>query len=216
MEIAILLYDDFTALDGIGPYEVLSRIPGAEVKFVSVDGGLIRSDTGALAIATESTIADVPSPEILLVPGGPGADAAAADARILAWLRRAHETCRWTTSVCTGSLILGAAGLLEGLDATTHWASYDRLRAHGATPVARRFVRSGKIVTAAGVSAGIDMALYLLAEDQGEDYARGVQLAIEYDPQPPFDSGSPAKAPPHVLELVTAYFSDRAAASSRS
>ncbi len=206
MEIAILLYDGFTALDCIGPYEVLSRLPDTTVHFVSADGGDVRADTRALAIVTERSIADIPSPDIVLVPGGPGDEAAAADQRVLDWLVRAHQTTKWTTSVCTGSIVLAAAGLLDGLEATTHWASYDRLRARGATPVAQRFVRVGKLITAAGVSAGIDMALQLVAEEAGEDYAQGVQLAIEYDPQPPFDSGSPAKAPPHVLEFLTAHF----------
>lgn len=216
MQIAILLYDGFTALDCIGPYEVLSRLPNADVRFVSVAGGVVRTDTRALAVATESTIDDVPSPDIVLVPGGPGDEGAADDARVLDWLRRAHETTRWTTSVCTGSIVLAAAGLLDGREATTHWASYDRLRARGARPVARRFVREGKIVTAAGVSAGIDMALYLVAEEAGEEYAQGVQLAIEYDPQPPFDAGSPAKAPPQVLEFLTALFAEAHVAGGRS
>lgn len=206
MEIAVLLYDNFTALDCIGPYEVLSRLPGADLKFVSRDGGLVRSDTRKLAIHTEATLADVPAPGIVLVPGGPGDGAAAADPKILAWLRRAHETSKWTTSVCTGSLILGAAGIVGGLEATTHWQRYDRLAALGATPVARRVVRQGKIITAAGVSAGIDMALELLRLEAGDDYAQAIQLAIEYDPAPPFDSGSPAKARPEIVELVKSYF----------
>ena len=214
MEIAILLYDGFTALDCIGPYEVLSRLPDAEVHFVSADGGSVRSDTRALTIVTQRSIEHIPSPDIVLVPGGPGDEAAAADQRVLDWLRRAHQSTKWTTSVCTGSRVRAAAGLLDGLEATTHWASFDRLRALGATPVARRFVQQGKIVTAAGVSAGIDMALHLVGEEAGEDYAKGVQLAIEYDPQPPFDSGSPAKAPPHILEFLTAYFGESRASRS--
>ncbi len=208
MEIAILLYENFTALDCIGPYEVLSRLPEAEVVFVSADGGTVRSDTRALAIVTEKTLGDVPSPGIVLVPGGPGDEAAAADARVTEWLARVHQTTKWTTSVCTGSIILAAAGLLKGVEATTHWASYDHLRALGAIPVARRFVQSGKIITAAGVSAGIDMALDLLAREAGEDYAKGIQLAIEYDPQPPFDCGTPEKAPAHVVEMLRAYFAE--------
>lgn len=206
MKIAIALYPEFTALDCIGPYEVLSRIPGVDIEFLSAAGGPVRSDTGALTILTERKLADVPNPDILLVPGGPGDETAAGDPRMLEWLRRAHDTSKWTTSVCTGSLVLGAAGLLEGLEATTHWASYDRLAAYGARPVARRVVRQGKIITAAGVSAGIDMGLELLAEESGVDFAQGVQLAIEYDPQPPFDVGSPSKAPRHVLEMVRSVF----------
>lgn len=209
MEIAILLYDRFTALDCIGPYEVLSRLPEAQVKFLSAGGGVVRSDTRALAVVTEHSVADVPSPDIVLVPGGPGDEGAAADARVLDWLRRVHETTKWTTSVCTGSIVLAAAGLLNGQEATTHWASYDRLESLGAVPVSRRYVRSGKIITAAGVSAGIDMAIDLVAEEAGEDFAKGIQLAIEYDPQPPFDCGAPGKAPPHVLELLKAYFAER-------
>ncbi len=208
MDIAIALYDRFTALDCIGPYEVLSRIPAARVRFVSADGGLVRADTGMLSVQTEGRLDDVPKPDVLLVPGGPGDEAAAADERLLRWLRRAHETTKWTTSVCTGSIVLAAAGLLDGLEATTHWASYDRLAARGAKPVARRFVRSGKIITAAGVSAGIDMALELLREEVNDDFSRAVQLAIEYDPDPPFDCGSPSKAPDYVVELVRATLTD--------
>jgi transcriptional regulator GlxA family with amidase domain len=208
MNIAILLYDRFTALDCIGPYELLSRLPGARLRFVSVTGGLVRADTGVLAIDTEGPLERIEPPDIVLVPGGPGDEAAAADPRIRAWLRRVHPTTKWTTSVCTGSIVLAAAGLLDGVEATTHWASYGRLAALGATPVARRVVRSGKIVTGAGVSAGIDMALELVREETGDDFAQGLQLAIEYDPAPPFDAGSPAKAPAHVVETVRAFMED--------
>jgi transcriptional regulator GlxA family with amidase domain len=208
MEIAILLYDRFTALDCIGPYEILSRLPGARVRFVSVAGGLVRSDTGMLAIQTEGPLESVEAPDIVLVPGGPGDEAAAADGRIRAWLRRVHPRTKWTTSVCTGSLILAAAGLLDGAEATTHWARVDRLAELGAKPVPRRVVRAGKIVTGAGVSAGIDMALTLVREEMGDDFAQGLQLAIEYDPDPPFDAGSPHKAPAHVLEMVRGVMND--------
>ncbi len=206
MEIAILLYNSFTALDAIGPYEVLSRIPGAQVKFVAVEKGIVRTDTRALGIEADYGLDEVGKPQIVLVPGGPGDEAAASDERILDWLRRVHETSKWTTSVCTGSIVLAAAGLLNGLEATTHWAAYNRLRARGALPVAKRVVRSGKVVTAAGVSAGIDMGLELLRDEMGDEFAQGIQLAIEYDPQPPFDSGSPAKAPRQVVEMLQAYF----------
>ena len=208
MEIAILLYDNFTALDCIGPYEVLSRLPGARVRFVSADGKPVTSDTRMLTIQTEGSIADVSKPDIVLVPGGPGDEGAAADQRVLAWLQRVHETTKWTTSVCTGSIVLGAAGLLKGLEATTHWSRYDRLAELGAKPVQKRFVRQGKIITAAGVSAGIDMALALVQIEQGDMYAQGLQLAIEYDPDPPFDCGSPSKAPAHVLEMIKAIMAD--------
>lgn len=202
MDIAILLYDNFTALDAIGPYEVLSRLPDAQVKFVSKARGPVRTDTRALAIHADFALADVPHPDIVLIPGGPGDEAAAADGVVLDWVRGAHATSTWTTSVCTGALILGAAGVLEGLDATTHWGSYDRLEKLGAKPTSKRVVRQGKVVTAAGVSAGIDMALALARDLAGDDFARAIQLGIEYDPQPPFDCGSPEKAPPHIVELV--------------
>ncbi len=210
MKIAILLYDNFTALDAIGPYEVLSRLPAAKLHFVSADGGLIRSDTRALAVMTELRLADMPSADIVLVPGGPGDEVAAGDERLLEWLRSIHQSSKWTTSVCTGSIILAAAGLLDGLDATTHWSSYQRLAARGACPRSQRVVRSGKILTAAGVSAGIDMALELARIEAGDDYAQGLQLAIEYDPEPPFDAGSPDKAPPHIVDLVRAMLIDPA------
>jgi transcriptional regulator GlxA family with amidase domain len=210
MEIAVLLYDRFTALDCVGPYELLSRLPGARLRFVSLDGGLVRSDTGMLAISTEGPLSAIAAPDIVLVPGGPGDEAAAANPRILEWLRKVHETTKWTTSVCTGSLVLAAAGVLDGVEATTHWARLDRLRELGAVPVTRRVVRSGKILTAAGVSAGIDMGLTLVREEVGEDFAQGLQLAIEYDPDPPFDSGSPAKAPAHVVAMVRGVMDDPA------
>jgi putative intracellular protease/amidase len=214
MKIVIFLYDNFTALDCIGPYEVLSRLPGASVSFVSLDGGVVRADTRSLAIVTDAAIADVDSADVLLIPGGPGDEAAAEDPRVQQWVRALHEHSKWTLSVCTGSLILGAAGLLRGLPATTHWASYDRLAAYGATPVAERWVRNGKIVTAAGVSAGIDLALAIVREEQGDDLAQALQLGIEYDPQPPFDCGSPKKAPPHIVDLMTAFFAAQTAAAS--
>jgi putative intracellular protease/amidase len=213
MEIAIALYDQFTALDAIGPYEVLGRLPGAEVKFVARVPGEVTSDTGALSIAVRHGFADVPRPEILLVPGGPGDEAACADDTLLAWIRRAHETSTWTTSVCTGSIVMAAAGILDGIDATTHWASFERLAARGARPVHARVVRSGKIVTAAGVASGIDMALELVRLIAGDELAQGLQLGIEYDPQPPFDAGHPSKAPADVVALVTAFFEERRAAS---
>lgn len=202
MEIIVLLYDRFTALDCIGPYEVLSRIPGARLRFAAKKAGPVTTDTGMLTVMAEVSIAEAGLPDILLIPGGPGDEAAAADAEIVDWVRRVHQTTKWTTSVCTGSLILGAAGILDGLDATTHWASADRLEALGARYTEQRVVRSGKVITGAGVSAGIDMALTLAALEAGEDFAKAVQLGIEYDPQPPFDCGSPKKAPPHLVELL--------------
>ena len=205
MKIVILLYDGFTALDAVGPYEVLSRLPGADVTFAAARAGVVTSDTGFLRLTATAANDDVPTADILLVPGGPGDEAVRADAPTLEWLRRLHERTTWTTSVCTGALILGAAGLLRGLRATTHWAYFDALRAYGAEPVKARAVESGKIVTAAGVSAGIDMALRLVQRVAGDDLARGIQLGIEYDPDPPFDAGAPEKLPPEVVELVRAF-----------
>jgi putative intracellular protease/amidase len=206
MEIAILLYDNFTALDAVGPYEVLSRLPDARIKFVATVPGPIRSDTRALAMMADYPLIQVPRPDLLLIPGGPGDEATAADATVLDWVRTAHENTKWTASVCTGSLILAAAGVLAGVEATTHWCRYDRLAELGAKPTGRRVVREGKIFTAAGVSSGIDLALELARIEAGDDFAQGIQLGIEYDPQPPFDAGSPEKAPPHVVQMVRAVF----------
>lgn len=198
MDIAIPLFDGITALDAIGPYEVLSRLPGARVRFVAVEPGPKRTDKH-LALVADEPLSAVPHPEIVMVPGGFGTRALMTPNPLLDWIRAAHETSQWTTSVCTGSLLLGAAGLLRGLEATTHWAAMDDLRALGARPTSRRVVEQGKIVTAAGVSAGIDMALTLAARIAGEEVAQAIQLGIEYDPQPPFDAGSPAKAPAAVV-----------------
>lgn len=202
MEIAILIFERFTALDAIGPYEVLRSIPKATVKFVAKDTGLKRTDAGSLGVMADYAIEEVTAPDILVIPGGPGQVALMDDETVLNWVRQVHTTSRWTTSVCTGSLILGAAGLLKGLRATTHWLAYDVLRSLGAEPVAERFVIEGKIITAAGVSAGIDMALTLAAREAGESVAQAIQLGIEYDPQPPFDAGSPAKAPAEITERL--------------
>lgn len=204
MDIAILLYDRFTALDCIGPYELLSRVPGGRVRFVAKKAGPVTTDTRMLTIVAEAAIADVPRPDILLVPGGPGEEAALADPEIVDWVAHAHETTKWTTSVCTGSLILGAAGLLKGLDATTHWASAARLADFGARYTEKRVVRQGKIITGAGVSAGIDMGLTLVAAEFGDDFAKALQLGIEYDPQPPFDCGAPSKASPEIMQMLLA------------
>ena len=201
MEIAVLLFDRFTALDAVGPYEVLSRLPGASVRFVAEEPGPKRTETGSLVMVAEHSLDDLPRPEVIVVPGGFGTRALLKDEGVLGWLRRAHETSQWTTSVCTGSLLLGAAGILEGLEAT-HWLELDTLRGFGAQPTNRRVVEQGKVVTAAGVSSGIDMALTLAARIAGEDVAKAIQLGIEYDPEPPFDTGSPAKAPPELVEAV--------------
>ena len=204
MQIAILIFDRLTALDAIGPYEVLSRVPGAELRFVAKEAGAKRTDTGALGVHADLALGELPAPEVVLVPGGQGSRPLMRDQEVLDWLRAVHETSRWTTSVCTGALVLGAAGILDGKRATTHWASLERLRELGAEPVAERVVEDGKVMTAAGVSAGIDMALTLVSRIAGADVAQAIQLGIEYDPAPPFDAGSPAKAPAEVIELVRA------------
>jgi putative intracellular protease/amidase len=202
MDIAIVLYDRFTALDAVGPYETLSRVPGAEVTFVATKPGLHRTDRGSLAVQVDASIHDLPSPEIVVVPGGPGQILPMQDRELLDWLAAAHRTTQWTTSVCTGSLILAAAGLLTGVRATSHWLALDALGALGADPCAERVVFDGKIVTAAGVSAGIDMGLTLAARLAGDEVAQAIQLGIEYDPQPPFDAGSPATAPAAIVERL--------------
>ena len=204
MRIAILIFDGLTALDAIGPYEVLSRLPGAELRFVAKQPGPKRTDTGALGEQADLAIADLPGPDVVLVPGGEGNRPLMRDSEVLDWLRVAHESSTWTTSVCTGALVLGAAGILDGKRATTHWAFLDRLSELGAEPVTERVVEDGKVVTAAGVSAGIDMALTLAARIAGDEVAQAIQLGIEYDPRPPFDAGSPSKASPEVIELVRA------------
>jgi putative intracellular protease/amidase len=202
MRIAIPLYAGFTALDAVGPYEVLSRLPGASVTWLAREPGVVRTDNGMLGIQADAAFEDLPDPEILMVPGGTGTNAVLDDERLVGWIRRAHETSQWTTSVCTGSLLLGAAGALEGLEATSHWLDLPELERFGARPTERRVVEQGKVITAAGVSSGIDMGLVLAARIAGPEVAQAIQLGIEYDPQPPFDAGSTAKAPPEIVELV--------------
>jgi len=202
VQIAILLYERLTALDAVGPYEVLGRLPGADVRFVAAEPGPKRTDQGSLALIADNSLTDVPEPDVLVVPGGPGEGAARTDERVLDWVRAAHATSQWTTSVCTGSLILAAAGVLDGVCATSHWLALDELERLGAEPVSERVVVDGKIVTAAGVSSGIDMALTLASMIEGELFAQGIQLGIEYDPQPPFSAGSPETAPPVVVEFL--------------
>lgn len=201
MEIAILLFDRLTALDAVGPYEVLSRLPGASVRWVAVEPGPKRADAG-LALMADHQLGDVTAPEVLVVPGGFGSRSAMADPQVLDWIRTVHSTSTWTTSVCTGSLILAAAGALRDLEATTHWNYLELLRAFGVRPVRERIVRRGKVITAAGVSAGIDMALRLAQLIADETVAKAIQLSIEYDPDPPFDTGSPDKSAPELVQLV--------------
>ncbi|MGA2163590.1 MAG: DJ-1/PfpI family protein [Solirubrobacteraceae bacterium] len=204
MQIAILIYDRLTALDAVGPYEVLSRLPGAELTFVAQEPGPKRTDTGRLALLADASLTEVPHPDVVLVPGGPAQAELMEDGPVHEWLRAAHETSTWTTSVCTGSLILAAAGVLVGKRATTHWQALEELRRLGVEVVEERVVFDGKLATAAGVSAGIDMALALAAKIAGEEVAQAIQLGIEYDPQPPFDAGSPHKAPAAIVEAVRA------------
>ena len=202
MQIAIPLYDRFTALDAVGPYDVLGRLPGADLAFVAVEPGPVRTEQRTLALTADKALSEVPRPDIVMVPGGFGTRDLLDDEAILGWLREAHEHSKWTTSVCTGSLLLAAAGILDGVEAATHWLARDELAALGAIPVPERVVQRGKIVTAAGVSSGIDMALHLVALEAGEMAAQAIQLGIEYDPQPPFDAGSPEKAPAEVVEFM--------------
>lgn len=203
MQIAIPIYDGFAALDAIGPYDVLCRIPGAEVVFCAEETGPRRTENGMVAITADRALAEVESPDVVVVPGGYG-NRRLLDPRsgYVEWLRDVHERTQWTTSVCTGSLLLAAAGILDGVDATTHWAARDSLAELGANPVAERVVERGKVITAAGVSAGIDMALTLAARLTVPEVAQAIQLGIEYDPEPPFDTGSAEKASDDLIALV--------------
>jgi transcriptional regulator GlxA family with amidase domain len=202
MEIAILLFDKLAAQDAIGPYEVMRNVPGWEVRFVAKEKGDTRTEDGALGLIADYALEEIDSPDIVLVPGGIGSRPLLDDEPLLEWLRAVDARTKWTTSVCTGSLVLGAAGLLQGKRATSNWLLLDALRQYGADPVGGRWVEDGKTITAAGVTAGIDMALHLVAREVGPEVAQAVQLGIEYDPDPPFDSGSPEKAPPEIVELV--------------
>ncbi|MGW6907131.1 DJ-1/PfpI family protein [Streptomyces sp. NPDC054940] len=204
MQIAVVLFERFTALDAVGPYETLGRLPDAQTVFVAERTGPVRTDTGALALTADRTLADVPSPDIVIVPGGPGQASQMENGTLLQWLRSADAGSSWTTSVCTGSLLLAAAGLLRGRRATSHWLALDNLKRFGVEPTGERVVIDGKYVTAAGVSSGIDMGLTLLGRIAGDEYAQTVQLATEYDPQPPYDAGSPQKAPAHLVDRLRA------------
>ena len=212
MQIAIGLYPGFTALDAIGPYQVLTNVPGVEVVLCAESTGRLSDDNGLLHLDIEHTFAEVTAPDVTLVPGGFVTRRLARDRDpIVDWVAATHATTTVTTSVCTGALLLGAAGILDGLDATTHWFAYDELAKYGANPTEQRGVRQGQEWTAAGVSAGIDMALTLLDRLHGEAMAQAIQLAIEYDPQPPFDAGAPSKAPPEILDLVRSVAAQREA-----
>ena len=204
MKIVFLLFDRITALDAIGPYEVLARLPGAEVSFAAPAAGPVRTDNGFLGLVADTSIDAVDRADILVVPGGFGTRLLERDARVLDWVRAIDATTTVTASVCTGALVLAAAGLLRGRRANTHWAVRERLAEHGAIPTAARIVRDGKYATAAGVSAGIDLALALAIELAGEPVASAIQLGIEYDPAPPLSSGSPETAPPAIVDAVRA------------
>ena len=201
MHVAILLYDGLTALDAIGPYEVLSCLPDVSIHFIAETVGPKRTDTQVLALVADVSLAEMPHPDIFLIPGGnAGTLAASQNERVLAWIREAHTTSLWSTSVCTGAYILGAAGILQGKRATTYWDAGPILQQQwGASYVTQRYVQDGKILTAAGVSAGIDMALFLACQLTDEETAQAIQLALEYDPQPPFDTGALQKASPSIV-----------------
>jgi transcriptional regulator GlxA family with amidase domain len=207
MQVAIPTFARFTALDAVGPYEVLQRIPEIDVVFVGHERGEVRSENGMLGIIADATFEEVASPDVVVFPGGIGTRALVRDDRVLAWVRHAHTSARYTTSVCTGSLVLAAAGLLDGLTATTHWQAMDYLGRLGAVPTSARVVEHlpERIITAAGVSSGIDMALRLVELLVDDVAAQAAQLMIEYDPQPPFDAGSVAKASETVMARAVDY-----------
>ena len=206
MEFALVLYPKFTMLDIVGPFQVLGDLPDAEIRWVASSPGHVIDHTGRAGLVASASLHDVPEPDVVVVPGGFGDTEL--DREVVAWLRRVHETTTWTTSVCTGSIYLAAAGILDGLDATTHWTRATRLEQLGARYTHARVVEQGKIVTAAGVSSGIDMALTLLERIYGREVPQMIQLAIEYDPQPPLDAGSPSKAPTEIVEAVRAKLAD--------
>jgi len=204
-QIAIVTYPGCTALDFIGPYEVLRRLPDAEVRFVWHEPGPVAADSGVLVVGATHSLAETRSPDVILVPGGMTAVERTQDEALLDWVRRAHQGATWTASVCTGSIILAAAGLLDGKRATSHWLALPMLKALGANAVSdERVVHEGQIVTSAGVSAGIDLALWLAGRIAGDDRAKVIQLSIEYDPQPPFDSGHTSKASAETKAAATA------------
>ena len=208
MQIAIVVYPGYTALDFIGPYEVLRNLPDAEVRFCWHEPGPVAADSGVLLVGATHSFAETPSPDIILVPGGMTTFEHARDEKLLDWVRQAHQTAKWTASVCSGSVILAAAGLLKGKRATSHWMVVPMLKTFGVTPVSdERIVHEGDIVTCAGVSAGIDLAMWLAGQISGEGRARAVQLVIEYDPEPPFDSGHISKASTATKATATALLS---------
>jgi putative intracellular protease/amidase len=210
MRIVIPLFDGFTALDAVGPYEVLCRLPDAEIVWAALEAGPVTAVPGGLTLVAHVSTSEIDVCDVLVVPGGPRSRVAA-QAGLADWVRRVHPSTQWTTSVCTGADILGAAGVLQGLEATTHWSATDRLADYGATYTEERVVVQGKVVTAAGVSAGIDMGLALASLIAGDEVAKAIQLGIEYDPQPAFDSGSLAKADPATVDRVRGLIARRTA-----
>jgi transcriptional regulator GlxA family with amidase domain len=207
LQVAIPLFDQCTALDAVGPYEVLQRIPSLDLTFVGHQRGEVRTENRMLGLCIDATFEDMPEPDIIVFPGGVGTRPMQGDQRVLEWVRHAHASTRYTTSVCTGSLVLGAAGLLRGLTATTHWSCYEELAVHDAIPTAERVIEhlEQRIITAAGVSSGIDMALRLVELLVDQTAAKAAQLMIEYDPQPPFDCGAVAKSDDTVMTRVIEY-----------
>jgi transcriptional regulator GlxA family with amidase domain len=204
MQIVIPLFDRFAPLDAVGPYQVLSLLPGSRITFASERSSGVRDAAGSFTLQAEASFADVPHPDIILVPGGAGQADHMGPGPLQDWLIEADKTSMWTTSVCTGALILAGAGLLTGREATTYWLAMDELARLGAKPRRERYVFDGKYATSAGVSAGIDMALALVAQIAGDETAQRCQLAIEYDPHPPFDAGSPSTAPAAITESLRA------------
>lgn len=209
-KIGLVLYPKFTALDIVGPFQTLVDVPGLDVFFVAETVGPVMDHTGRLALVATHAFNEIEDLDIVVVPGGFADRELDENNVVVQFIKRIHPTTQWTTSVCTGSIFLAHAGVLNGLRATSHWASYDRLTALGAIATDQRVVQVGKVITAAGVSSGIDMGLVLVQQLAGEEIAKAIQLAIEYDPQPPFDSGSPAKATPELIALVSKIFSQRA------
>jgi putative intracellular protease/amidase len=204
MKIVALIFDKVTVLDIVGPVELLAWVPGSEIVWAGKEKGLIRAAPTGLALTVERTLDEVSNADILIIPGGPGVRLLLQEEKVLDWVRKIHATTKWTTSVCTGSLLLGAAGLLKGLEATTHWNATAQLESFGAKYSEKRVIPQGKIVTSAGVSSGIDMALWLAGKIAGDDAAKEAQLCIEYDPQPPYDAGAPSKAGSVVVEKARA------------
>jgi putative intracellular protease/amidase len=209
MDIVCFVFDGITALDIVGPYEVLQRLPSAEVKFVGLRRGEVRTDTKSLGLVADFAIDEIAEADVLVVPGGFATRQLEKNEKLLEWIRAIDATSTFTTSVCTGSMLLAAAGLLDGKLATSHWASLARLPEYGAIPTGERVVEQGKVITAAGVSSGIDMALTLAARLAGDEIAQAVQLGIEYDPQPPFDAGSVDKAPAAIVEQLATMYARR-------